>query len=312
MSLAAPSSRTLRYRSLTASDINGDEIVVSATDATENRGHLPLWSQLAKTSSNQVIGIRTIDRERIFVDRPGYASEEVALDDEAEIDAVLSHGSILLDISGFQHHVWAPLLRSLHARNVKTRVLYAEPEEYKEHPNPSSASLFDLTVTFDGLAPLPGFARLSGPLDESKCLFVAMLGFEGSRPESLVFQLDPMPKVIPVVGVPGFQAEYPAYTVECNRTFLEECKAHQDIRFAKASCPFESFDVLAEIRKDYSEHYMYLAPVGTKPHALGVVLYALANPDHTEIMFDHPVRKPGRTKGVGVIHIYDLGNCHGL
>jgi hypothetical protein len=312
MSLVTPSSRTLRFRTLTASDIMADEIVVSATDATEKRGHLPLWTQLATTATDQMIGIRTIDRERISIDGPGCTSKEVALDDEAAIDAALSYGSILLDISGFQHHVWAPLLRSLHARNVKTRVLYAEPEEYKEHPNPSSASLFDLSVTFDGLAPLPGFARLSGPIDESKCLFVAMLGFEGSRPESLVFQLDPMPKVIPVVGVPGFQAEYPSYTVECNRTFLEECKAHHEIRFARASCPFESFDVLAEIRKDYSEHYMYLAPIGTKPHALGVVLYALANPDHTEIMFDHPVRRPGRTKGVGVIHIYDLGNCHGI
>jgi hypothetical protein len=25
-------------------------------------------------------------------------------------------------------------------------------------------------------------------------------------------------------------------------------------------------------------------------------------------MFDHPVRRPGRTKGIGIIHIYDMGD----
>lgn len=199
------------------------------------------------------------------------------------------------------------MLKSVYERRVETRVLYAEPESYKPHPSPASATLFDLSVTFEGLAPLPGFARLAGPDDENRCLFVAMLGFEGNRPERLVLQLDPIPKVIPVVGVPGFQLEYPAFTVACNRVILDEYRAHSELRFARASCPFEAFETLREIRKDYPEHYMYLAPVGTKPHALGMILFAIANPNTTEIMFDHPIKKAGRTKGVGILHIYDFG-----
>jgi hypothetical protein len=303
-----PSSRTLRFKSLNEADIRDDEIVIVAADATENRGQLPLWAQVINSNPERIIQVRTLSRELIEVQGAGYSGEAIGLHDETALVAMLRNKRVLLDISGLQHHVWAPLVRSLFAAGVETRVLYAEPDSYKEHTNPSSASLFDLTVKFDGLSPLPGFARLSGPVDENACLFVATLGFEGNRPASLVFQLDPMPKVIPVVGVPGFQIEFPSYTVECNRAFLDDCKAHQEIRYARASCPFESYEALTDIRRDYPDHFMYIAPIGTKPHALGVILYALANPNFTEIMFDHPVRRPGRTKGIGIIHIYDLGD----
>jgi hypothetical protein len=305
-------ARTLRFKTLTATDVDSAELIVSAGDATENRGQLPLWASIAAANPSRVLWVKQHDRESIEINGANHIGEIVALDDEAALDSILSSPKVLMDISGLQHHVWAPILKCLHARRTATRILYAEPESYREHTSPASASMFDLSVTFHGLAPLPGFARLSGPADESKCLFVAMLGFEGSRPESLVFQIDPMPKVIPVVGVPGFQIEYPAFTVACNRSFLDECRAHSEIRFARASCPFESFSTLSDIHQDYPDYYMYLAPVGTKPHALGVILYALANPDNTEVMFDHPVRKPGRTAGVGTIHIYDLGQHDGF
>ena len=51
---------------------------------------------------------------------------------------------------------------------------------------------------------------------------------------------------------------------------------------------------------------MYIAPIGTKPHALGAICYALRNPDTTEIMYDNPIRKPGRTAGIGQMHVYML------
>lgn len=302
-----PMSRTRRFKSLSENDVDGNELIISAADATENRAQLPLWSTIAKSQPERVLWIKEIDRERISVKR-GEASEVVVpLRDDKAIDGLLTSTKALIDISGLKHHVWAPMLKSVYERRVETRVLYAEPESYKPHPSPASATLFDLSVTFEGLAPLPGFARLAGPDDENRCLFVAMLGFEGNRPERLVLQLDPIPKVIPVVGVPGFQLEYPAFTVACNRVILDEYRAHSELRFARASCPFEAFETLREIRKDYPEHYMYLAPVGTKPHALGMILFAIANPNTTEIMFDHPIKKAGRTKGVGILHIYDFG-----
>lgn len=301
-----PSSRTLRFNDLGEGDLDQSEVIVSAADATENRGQLPLWTTIDKKDPNRVIWVRQPDREKIVI-KHGDREASIDLRDDGTIGDLLSSPSILMDISGMQHHVWAPLLKSLYSRKVRTRVLYAEPESYKAHPSPASATLFDLSVRFDGLEPLPGFARLTGPSDESRCLFIAMLGFEGNRPERLVMQVDPTPRIIPVVGVPGFQLEYPTFTVACNRLFLNEYRAHSEMRFARASCPFEAYQTLCSIQRDYPDHYMYLAPVGTKPHALGTILFAIAHPDITEVMFDHPVRKAGRTKGVGIIHIYDFG-----
>jgi len=301
-----PSLHTLRYKTLHDHDIDPLELVISAADSTENRGQQPLWVTIARNNPARVLWVSQPDREHISVRYGSEAEVTLSLKDEGAIENLFSASRILIDISGLQHHVWAPLLKSAYARRIPTRVLYAEPEGYKPHPSPASATLFDLSVKFDGLAPLPGFARLSGPFDEEKCLFVALLGFEGNRPERLVLQLDPTPKVIPLIGVPGFQIEYPAFTVACNRVFLDEYRAHSEVRYARASCPFEAYETLCQIRKDYPEHYMYLAPVGTKPHALGSILFAITNPDTTEIMFDNPVRRSGRTKGVGTIHIYNF------
>jgi len=315
MNFDPPATHTRRFRKIVHSDLRPNEVIVSAGDATENRGQLPLWSELHSAAPNRVIWIKSIDQDRdhILIEQGnGTTSTRLALRDEASLDKALCSPEILVDISGLSHRVWTPIIKSLYARKVSTRVLYAEPMSYKLHPSPASATIFDLSSDFEGLEPLPGLARLSGPRDESKCLFVAMLGFEGNRPERLAVQVDPPPKVIPVVGVPGFQLEYPAFTVACNRLFMDEYKAYSEVRIARASCPFEAFRELTKIRQDYPEHYMYLAPIGTKPHALGTILYAIANPDTTEVMFDHPVRKPGRTAGIGVIHVYDFGNFNAL
>lgn len=310
--LPQPSTHTSRFRNLELSDLLPTELILLAGDATERRGHIPLWDRIGKNEPERIISIKQKDNEIIEVQKGSSLVYEIALRDDSAVNELISSDNLLIDISGLPQHIWAPLLKSAYSQKINTRVLYAEPESYKPHPSPASATLFDLSERIRGLGPLPGFARLYGPVDEEKCLFVAMLGFEGNRPERLVLQLDPTPKIIPIVGVPGFQLEYPAYTVACNRILLEEYRAQSEIRYARASCPFEAYETICNIRKDYPDHYMYLAPIGTKPHALGTILYAIVNPDTTEIMFDHPVRKPGRTKGVGIIHIYNFGDFNAV
>tara|TARA_R110002110_G_scaffold415854_1_gene658313 strand:- start:46901 stop:47854 length:954 start_codon:yes stop_codon:yes gene_type:complete len=302
-----PAKHTKRFRDLSTTDIYAEEVLLVAKSASETRGQLPVWETLRQNDPAKVLQIELIDREHIAVHRHDEELQTICLVDEGSLQGLVATSRVLIDISGFPHNVWAPILKAAYHQKPLTRIVYAEPESYKSHPTPASATLFDLSVSLEGLAPLPGFAQLEGPEEEDKTIYVPLLGFEGNRPERLAMQLDPTPKVLPIVGVPGFQLEYPAFTVACNRGLLEEYRAHANIRLARASCPFEVFDVLGDIRKDYPDHYMYIAPVGTKPHSLGGVLYAIANPHDTEIMFDYPIRKSGRTSGVGVIHIYDFG-----
>lgn len=305
MASVAPKTTTLRYHEISQENIRPNEIIVTSSDSTEERGRMKLWRELAEKNKKNVIWIKQINREIIEV-RQGTNQFNVNLRNYNEVETLLQGGEYLLDISGLSHCVLAPIIKSLFDRRIMTRVLYAEPRSYKSHPSPASANVFDLSITVEGVAPLPGFACLSEPLDESKCLFVAMLGFEGNRPERLLLDLEPTPKVIPIIGVPGFRMEYPAFTVGCNRTFLTSYNCSSELRFARASCPYEAFQELVDIKKNYPDYYLYLALVGTKPHALGAIIYALANPESAEILFDHPVRKKGRTDGVELVHIYEF------
>lgn len=309
ISMPIPPLHTKRFKDITLADIRPNELIISAAYSGENRDRLKLWEDLQSSNPERIMSITGIDKESILVSHNGEQTT-VSLRDEEALEKILGSKEILIDVTGLTHNIWAPLLKSAYFHRIRTRVLYAEPESYTPHPSPASSAFFDLSITFEGLAPLPGFVQLSGPDDEDRCLFIAMLGFEGNRPEHLAAQLDPRPKVIPVVGVPGFQLEYPAFTVGCNRMFLDEYRAHSEVRYARASCPFEAFKALTEIRRDYPDHYIYLALVGTKPHAIGSILFAIKHADTTEIMFDYPVKKSGRTSGIGIVHVYDFEDFH--
>lgn len=288
-------------------DLLPDEVVISIETSAEERGQIDAWDELKRTDSDRLILLRDTSPDAVTVlcsDEP----QTVLLTDGAQLLSLIKSDKVLIDITSLPHHIWAPLFQAHIKAGRKVRVLYVEPDGYKTHPSPASANLFDLSISFGGLSPLPGFAKLTGPTDNDPALFVAFLGFEGNRAERIINQLDPPPRVIPVVGAPGFQINYPAITVACNRSFLGEFNCNADIRLAKASCPFEAFDTLASIRQDFPNHYLYIAPVGTRPHALGALQYAIANESHCEILFDHPVRQSNRTSGRGIIHVFSFAS----
>jgi hypothetical protein len=304
--LLPPPVHTRRFINPTSADIVASGSAIFAADSTEPRGLLPMWRDLVQSHPSSCIIVSQQERDRIEVKIGGASPEWISLRDEAKLEALVTTGSQLyLDISGLGHHVWAPLFRAA-LRRAELEVVYAEPLNYRAHPSPASPMMFDLSTDIGGVAPIPGMARLTGHFDDSKSLLVAFLGFEGNRAQHVALSLDDVPRVIPVVGVPGFRVEYPAFTIACNRGFLEEYQCHAEIRFARASCPIEAYDVLSELHRDYPDHYFYVAPLGTKPHALGAVKYAIENPDFTEIVYDHPVRKAGRTKGIGNVHFYKM------
>ena len=216
------------------------------------------------------------------------------------------YGAIYLDITGIEHRVWAPLLRGLRDVAGTAYCVYVEPGDYRVSSEPTDATVFDLSERIRGIAPLPGFVSFGEPRDND-ALFVPTLGFEGAR---FTFALEAVQpdwrKTFPVIGVPGFRPEYPFYTYHGNRVPLEDTKAWQNVRYAPASCPFSLYYLLKQIRRSNSAEFMKIATIGTKPHALGAVLYYLDHPDTTELIYDHPIRKADRTEGVSKMWLYDL------
>ena len=216
------------------------------------------------------------------------------------------YSGFYLDVTGLPHHVWAPLLRGMLGRREPVFCVYVEPGDYQRREAPTEAAIFDLSDRIEGIAPLPGFVSFPRVAEEDP-LFVPLLGFEGARFAFMLENVQPKREnVLPIIGVPGFRAEYPFYTYLGNRAKLMETRAWQNVRFAAANCPFAVYNLLCELSEEQSGRRMVLAAIGTKPHAVGAVLFCLQHPQKAELLYDHPVRKATRTSGTSRVCVYDL------
>jgi len=299
------------YSSIDTFRPDAQSVYLAGKSVEERSEHLQQWQSAAV----DVAFVDIIEEESNSAVLQSAADKPVRLPlrSSRQIEAFFrtTPGScIYLDVTGLRHHVWAALLRGALGTRRRVVVVYVEPHDYRPSLTPTENEIFDLSERIEGIAPLPGFARLREAGD-STC-FIPLLGFEGTRVSYLVSQLEPPGgKIVPVVGVPGFRPEYPFSTYMGNRSALSQTQAWKKVRFAQANCPFDLFYVLEDIQRQYSDHILKIAPIGTKPHAVGCILYAIANPRNVELVYDHPIRKARRTEGTGRLLTYHVSSLLG-
>lgn len=283
-------------------------VFLYSSDADEDRAlPSPSWFENVSAEDTHRATLSVTDAEELcFHFPPESAPTTVSLYD---LEGLRKHleslpQPVYLDITGLTHRVWAPLIRAAMHSTVDLRVIYLEPEEYLRRTFVDAQQIYDLSEKFDGLRPLPGFAKLDARvLDEG--YFIPMIGFEGSRLEYVLTQSDAnLTKTFPIVGVPGFRPDYAFYAFQGNRQALERDFLHSRVQYAKANCPFDAFYLLRDIHNWANQSFLRIAPIGTKPHALAAVLYALAHPEHVELIYDNPIRARNRTQGQARVLIY--------
>ncbi|HXT02253.1 MAG TPA: hypothetical protein VN915_16385 [Elusimicrobiota bacterium] len=231
--------------------------------------------------------------------------------DLKEFWAKIERDVCYLDITGLAHHVWAPLLNAAIREGRDIRLVYVQPAEYRYNPNPTEAQIFDLSDAKRGTAPLPGFALLEEK--NSHYVFVPLLGFEGVRLKALLSEFEPPEeKIVPIIGIPGFQAEYPFHTYLGNKVPLSESRCWGAAYYARADCPFSIYAILKKIANERQGEVLKIAPIGTKPHAVGAVLFKIRNWQRVELVYDHPERKPDRTSGASRMLVYHLKGALGI
>jgi hypothetical protein len=214
--------------------------------------------------------------------------------------------ALFLDITGLAHHVWAPLLKAALATGRQVSVVYTEPFDYTFSKAPTEGEIFDLSERITGVAPIPGFTSLVDEGEDEFC-FIPLLGFEGTRFAYLLEKVQPSGgKIVPIVGVPGFRPEYPFHTYQGNTLPLRQTAAWKNVRFAIANCPFSALYALEDVASEHPLDLLKIAPIGTKPHALGAVLFALTTRRRVELIYDHPIRKATRTSGRNRLHVYHV------
>jgi hypothetical protein len=280
-------------------------LYITGISVEERSSHTAKWE--ANCGDVTFARLKTHDRAAATVtiaDR----TETFRLRSSTEVGRFLDkrYTAVYLDVTGLPHHVWAPLLKGLRTRGEPAFAVYVEPGDYRFSSTPTEATIFDLSESIEGIGPLPGFVSLSDDA-ANDALFVPLLGFEGARFRFMLEAAQPKrANICPLVGVPGFRPEYPFYTYVGNRLQLEETKAWQNVRFAPANCPFSAYQVFEELSAEHFSRRLRIALIGTKPHALGAILYYLDHPNTTEIVYDYPVRKERRTIGISRVCVYDL------
>jgi hypothetical protein len=214
--------------------------------------------------------------------------------------------SLYIDSSGLNNRICASLLnnsftnsKSLNITDIK--VIYAEPKAYKVVQFSTEGIFNDLSESIEGIDPLPGFASII-PYDDRDTYFVALLGFEGQRFNYVLENIQPSKgTVFPVIGVPGFRAEYPFVAYWGNRKPLDDKDIWCNTRYAAANSVADVYTLLSKLLKSSPSGRIKIAPIGTKPHAIGAILFAIKNPSKVELIYDNPKRSKEKTEGVGNI-----------
>lgn len=286
-----------------------DSTYVFGETSEERSRHLDTWRAAARNVEFiEVVG-ETPTSCTVRVDN--RTPSEIALRSRVQLDALWkgrSSSKVFIDITGLSHHVWAPMLRSALTASREVAAIYVEPAHYSFSATPTEGQIFDLSERIRGIAPLPGFASLL-PSRDAQSTFVPLLGFEGIRFAHVMEHVQPSnDRIIPVIGVPGFRAEYPFHTYAGNRRPLFETRAWHNVEFAAANCPFSLYYLLERIALRMPQSVLRIAPIGTKPHALGAVLFKLASNRFVDLVYDHPIRKAGRTRESKRLLVYHVSS----
>jgi hypothetical protein len=219
--------------------------------------------------------------------------------------SIYAHQHVFLDITGLSHSIWAPMLKCMLEQKISFSIIYVEPFDYTKSFSMESGQIYDLSVKIRGISPIPGYVRF---IDEDETfLFVPMVGFEGARFSYMIENVQPPgSNTFPIIGVPGFRAEYPFYTYQANKIPLKQTGSWKNVIYAAADCPFSAFLELENLSNKNHGLGLKIALIGTKPHALGAIMFCLAYPDRAEILYDHPIRNQKRTAGILKKHIFDI------
>jgi len=286
--------------------VPGDAVYLAARSGEERSKHAIALQQ--RSPGARFLEVTEQTRSSFRLEDPDL---EVGLRSPLALNAlwrdVIAGRKCYVDITGLTHSVWAAVILSGLEAGAEVEGVYVEPLTYLENEIADpSRDLFNLTIGFEGLAPLPGLVSFSDPGEED-FWFVPLLGFEGRRFTFMRDHIAPASgHTVPVIGVPGFQPEFVGFAYHGNQEPLLEDDCWQYAAYATANCPFGLFYLLSDLLADGPGRFLKVATIGTKPHSLGAVLFAFAHPDAVEILYDHPLRKPQRTSGHARLLVYHL------
>lgn len=164
---------------------------------------------------------------------------------------------------------------------------------------------FELTDDVEGYIGIPGASYMLNEAEgQTTILF---LGFESQRLDQAFEVLPLRPSRCTVVfGVPAYRWGWETDSFANNVRVMGERQIGGGVDFCAADSPRSVYELLSLRRQELGgKGRLFVAPVGSKPHGIGVALFVSEYCD-VGVLYDHPRRLLGRTTGSGPCHIYDV------
>lgn len=215
----------------------------------------------------------------------------------------------VIDITALSPAFFGSLVAAARREGSRLKACYQLPQDYARKRNPSLGVEFDLSERIGDYGPLPGLGVARGPAEREHrpAVVTPLLGFEGTRLDRVLEILQPKSeRIVSIIGSPGYRLENVFYALLGNQVAIDEYGLAGRFRYARADCPFDLFYELTSIHHAYQSTYTRVAPLGSRPHILGAVLFAVENPREAELIYDFPLERKGRSLGRTMLVEYDL------
>lgn len=258
------------------------------------------------TSHYQIIEI-SYDADSFIVQYDGH--EEEADDFPTFIRSKnYSENEILIDCTSVNVPELLLLLGALYESDVKQfSALYVEPKHYSQllKLEIGSERKFELSNAYLGYKGIPGYLLSldSGDYVAFCCGYEPeriMNAFDyesiGSKYATLIF------------GMPPFNAGWDMNAYENHISFIDS-QSIRNVSYCGSTNPLAIIKKLDEMYQALrEEEKLFVAPLGTKPMSLGACLFVVVSNDKERValLFDHPVKKLGRSEDIGKWHLYNI------
>lgn len=182
--------------------------------------------------------------------------------------------NIGIDISCFTKPYFYFLIRLLKVRFNVTNInaYYTEPKSYF-----FPSGLFNAFHTSTGSLQIIGIDGYTGQeVRGAKRKLVILLGFDGDLSREISEVVSPEETIV-VNGFPSYSPKFKDISLVTNEILVGN---DIEIKYARANNPFDVYNLLESIKNnERTETFLNIAPLGTKPMALGACLFALHNPE---------------------------------
>lgn len=192
--------------------------------------------------------------------------------------------AIALDISCFTKPYYFSIIKYLKERVglQSITVFYTEPMSYV-----FSKGLYN--SYHSGYGPLAvreihGFPGIDTRTE--KKILIILLGFDGELATFITEEIAPDETVI-VNGFPSYSPKFKDISLINNEKLVDYYSSPRQIKYVEANNPFETFNLLESLKLQYPTSFINVAPIGTKPMALGACLFAILYPS-VRIIYPFP------------------------